>query len=203
MASISRKRLVTALAGLLLVCSVHAAGTTKDIVLERITAPISSPIHTAVSTDAMLVSVLVESPDGTLVPKSTETLFHTGDRFRIKVIASRDAKLSIYNTTPLGEFKPDPIWQGQVVYGQETITPRLVLTNESGSGVEQLHLVLEPQSATGGLIDWIRSWFTDATGKSVGGTKNVRLDTQYTPEATYSLNPMGQGIVNTIRIAHR
>ena len=197
-----RKHCVAGLAAVLFAFSAQAATSTKDVVLERVTAPPVNAAPAAVSTDAMVVSVLLESPDGTLAPKSTETLFHTGDRFRIKVIASRDAKLSIYNTTPRGEFKPEPVWQGQVTVGQETITPRLELTNDSGAGIEQLHLVLEPTAASGGLIEWIRGWFADSKGKAAGQSKDVRLDTQSTPVATYSLNTSGQGIVNTIRIAH-
>lgn len=193
----------------LLTGTAHAAGTTKDIVLDRVLAPVASSSPTtigqAATQDAMVVSVLLESPDGTLSPKSTNTLFRTGDRFRIKVIASRDAKLSIYNTTPLGELKPEPVWQGQVAVGQETISSRLVLTNESGAGSEMLHFVLEPASVSQSVFAWLGNWLDGLKPGSnkAAGSKDVRLDVQNTAVATYTLSQGGQGLVNTIRIAHR
>jgi hypothetical protein len=195
-----------AVLSLLLASAAQAAGSTKDIVLDRVLAPVATTATaTTQAQDAMAVSVLLESPDGTLTPKGTNTLFHTGDRFRIKVIASRDAKLSIYNTTPRGELKPEPVWQGTVVYGQETITPRLAINSDSGTGTEQLHFVLEPAAAPQGVLAWLSNWFDSikpGANKSAA-TKDIRLDVQNTPMATYTLNPNGQGLVNSIRIAHR
>lgn len=172
-----------------------ASAATKDIVLDRVLAPSAS----TAGTDAMVLSVLIESPDGTLTPRSAETLFNTGDRFRIKVSASRDAKLSIYNTTPRGQLKAEPVWQGTVAAGQETITPRMVLTRESGAGTELLHFVLEPAAAPQGAFAWLTGWLAAVKP----GSKDVRLDTQSTGAATYTLNPAGQGVVNTIRMVHR
>ncbi len=189
----------------LLASAAHAATSTKDIVLDRVLAPVAISNPAVQAQDAMAVSVLLESPDGTLSPKSTNTLFRTGDRFRIKVIASRDAKLSIYNTTPRGELKAQPVWQGTIAYGQETITPRLEITNASGAGTEQLHFVLEPVSAPQGVLAWLSNWFDSvnpANSKS-SSTKDVQLDVQNTPVATYTLNQNGQGLVNSIRIVHR
>ena len=199
-----RTQISAAVLSVLLTSAAHAASSTKDVVLDRIAAPAVAS-QTAVPVDAMAVSVLMESPDGTLTPKSTNTLFRTGDRFRIKVVASRDAKLSIYNTTPRGELKAEPVWQGTVAYGQETITPRLALTSESGSGTEMLHFVLEPATVPQGVLTWLTSWVESlkpGASKSAGA-KDVRLDVQNTPYATYTLNQNGQGLVNTIRIAHQ
>lgn len=207
MSKASRLSFSATLLSVLLASTALAADTTKDIVLDRVLAPVasSSATNNAPAQDAMAVSVLLESPDGTLTPKSANTLFRTGDRFRIKVIASRDAKLSLYNTTPLGELKPAPVWQGQVVFGQETITPRLALTNESGAGTELLHFVLEPNAVPQGVLVWLGNWI-DSLKPGAGnatGSKDVRLDEQNTAVATYTLSHSGQGLVNTIRIAHR
>ena len=78
--------------------------------------------------DAMSVSVLLEAPDGSLTPRSTDALFRTGDRFRVKMLGSRDARISLFNTNPRGELGAEPVWRGELRVGQELITPRLALT---------------------------------------------------------------------------
>lgn len=176
-----------------------AAGNTKDIVLDRVFAPVATLAPAApVLGDAMAVSVLLESPDGTLTPKSTDSLFRTGDRFRVKLLASRDAKVSLYNTNPRGETNPSPIWQGTVRVGQDTISPRLALAGNSG--VDQLHILMEPTQETG-MLAWLGNWlrtFKDGSGEG----KDIRLDVQNTPSATYLLNSTGEGLVSTVRIVH-
>lgn len=174
------------------------AVTTKDIVLDRVAAPTRGTVPAAaVATDAMAVSVLLESPDGSLTPKGTDTLFRTGDRFRVKVLASRDAKISLYNTNPKGETNPTPVWQGEVKLGQDTITPRLKL--EGSSGIDQLHVVLEPKQETG-LLVWLTGWLRSFKDGSTN--KDIRLDVQNTPSATYLINASGQGLVSTVSIVH-
>ena len=79
-------------AALFLASAAHAQRAAKDVVLDQVAAPIVMSGATTVRNDAMVVSVLVESPDGTLRPRSTETLFRTGERFRIKVLASREGR---------------------------------------------------------------------------------------------------------------
>jgi hypothetical protein len=182
--------------GLSLACMTAMATSTKDIVLDRVTA--APGAASAATTDAMAVSVLIESPDGSLSPKSTNSLFRTGDRFRVKVLASRDAKVSLYNTNPRGETNPTPLWQGEVTFGQDTISPRLALTGSSG--VDQLHVVLEPRQEPG-VLAWLGNWlrsFKDGPGAA----KDIRLDVQNTPTATYMVNGSGQGLVSTVQIVH-
>lgn len=194
------KFLRIALAAALVAAAVPAAqaATTKDIVLDRVTAPARGTVPAAaVATDAMAVSVLLESPDGSLTPKGTDTLFRTGDRFRVKVLASRDAKVSLYNTNPKGETNPTPVWQGEVKLGQDTITPRLKL--EGNSGIDQLHVVLEPKQETG-LLVWLTGWLRSFKDGST--SKDIRLDVQNTPSATYLINASGQGLVSTVSIVH-
>jgi len=117
MSKASKLYFSAAMLAVLLTSTAHAAGTTKDIVLDRVLTPAVSSITTtnAQTQDAMAVSVLLESPDGTLSPKSTNTLFRTGDRFRIKLLASRSAKVSLYNTNPNGS--PTPSRSGKAKCG--------------------------------------------------------------------------------------
>jgi len=180
----------------LLANTAHAVGTTKDTVLERVQVSVASTqTHTQ---DAMVVSVLLESPDGSLSPKGTNILFHTGDRFRIKLQASRAAKVSLYNTNPNGITNPNPLWQGDVRAGLDTISPRMKL--DSTSGIDQLHIVMEPAQEPN-IFGWLGNWIR--TSKSSDGTaKDIRLDVQNTPSATYLINPRGQGLVNTLQIVH-
>jgi len=189
-----------ALLSVLLASTAQAAGSTKDIVLDRLQAPVSSSgsATTAPAQDAMAVSVLLESPDGTLSPKSTNTLFRTGDRFRIKLLASREAKVSLYNTNPRGETNPQPIWQGEVRVGLDTISPRLALTGTAG--IDQLHIVMEPAQERN-IFSWLGNWFRASKG-SDSSSKDIQLDVQNTPSTTYLLNPNGQGLVNTLKIVH-
>jgi len=167
-------------------------------VLDRVAAPVARPAAAPASNDAMAISVLIESPDGSLASKSTNSLFNTGDRFRIKLLASRNAKVSLYNTNPLGQFNPKPVWQGEMKVGQETITPRLRL--DGNSGVDYLHVVLEPEQAPQGVIAWIGSWLTKEGSEA---PKDIRLDSENSPTTSYLVNQTGQGLVSTIRIVHR
>jgi hypothetical protein len=192
-----------ALLSLLLAASAaHAADTTtKDIVLDRVMTPIAISNPTTPARDAMVISVLLESPDGTLRPKSTNTLFRTGERFRIKLLASRDARVSFFNTNPRGETNPLPIWQGEVKVGLETVSARLALMGTAG--VDQLHIVMEPAQETN-IVTWLGSRLhaIKEGGSSSSSSKDIQLDVQNTPNATYLLNRQGQGLVNTVQIVH-
>lgn len=177
-------------------------GSTKDIVLDRLRSPLVTLSPAAAPAgDAMAVSVLLEAADGTLTPKGLDSVFRTGDRLRVKLLASREAKVSLYNTNPRGETTPTPIWQGQVRPGQETLSPRLALTGTSG--VDQLHVLLEPlpSAQPGGPLAWLTNWLR--AGKDGGAdSKDIRIDVQNTASASYLFNPQGQGLVSTVRIAH-
>jgi len=181
--------------------SAAAAPTTKDIVLLRISTPAAAPAaaQAVQPGDAMAVSVLLESADGTLAPRGTDSVFRTGDRFRVKLLASRSGKVLLFNTTPNGVLQPEPVWQGEVKQGQELVTPRLRL--EGRSGVDLLHVVLEPEPAATGAFRWLNDWL--AAQKSGSASKDIRLDVQNTESATYLLNPQGRGLVTTVSIAHR
>jgi hypothetical protein len=203
MLDLSRRSLVTSavLAALLAASgsAALAAGSTKDIVLDRVAAPAAAaPAAGATATsDAMAVSVLVEAADGTLTPRGTDKMFRTGDRFRVKVLASRDAKIALYNTNPKGVLGKDPVWQGEVKLGQETITPRLRL--DGNSGVDYLHIVMQPAKEEG-IFAWLGNWLSRTKD---GSTKDISLDVQNTDSATYLLNGKGQGLVTTMRIVHQ
>lgn len=170
----------------------------RDIVLDQVAAPapVAGGAAVVASRDAMAVSILVESPDGTLSPRSTNYLFRTGERLRVKVLASRAGKLYVYNTNPAGATSL--VWSGEVQVGQETISPRMVLTGQSGE--DKLHVVLEPtQAPQGGVIVWLNNWLG---GVKSGASRDVQLDTQNTAQATYLVNPMGKGLVTTVRVVH-
>ena len=178
-----------------------AQATTKDIVLLRVSAPPAAQPATqpvAQPGDAMAVSVLLESPDGTLTSRGTDWTFRTGDRLRVKLVASRAGKLWLFNTTPDGVLQPAPVWQGTVRQGQELVTPRMRL--EGRSGLDQLHVVLEPDPAPGeNAYIWLRDWLA----ASAVTAKDIRLDVQNTPTASYLLNPASRGLVSTVNISHR
>lgn len=146
--------------------------------------------------DGMVVSVLEERADGVLLPRSTQMPFQTGQRFRIKVLAPRDGELQVYNTNPLGVTTPTPVWKGQVRAGLETISEPFMLTGNRGE--DQLHVVLAPQNpAQQQNPAWFQSMFSGKT------TKDIRLVTENTQQATYVYNQAGQGSSVTIRIRHQ
>ena len=186
----------------------QAQTSTKDIVLDRITSSARGTAPAAAATsDAMVVSVLLESSEGTLTPRSTDRLFHTGDRFRVKLLTARDGRVALYNTKPDGKLVEKPLWQGQVKRGQELVSPRLRL--DGRSGVDQLHVVLQPLQEARAL-GWLERWLSqsaafakDAAASGADTAKDIVLDVQNTESATYLYNARGQGLVTTIRIAHR
>ena len=176
-----------------------ATAATKDVVLDRIVTPIyaTAPMAVQPASDAMVVSVLVASYDGSLTPRSTNTLFRTGDRIHLKVLTSRDGAIEVYNTTPRGETSRTPIWKGEVRVGEELITPRLLLTGTSGE--DQIHVVLTPSKPDVSIFDWLADILR---GKGKSSRKDVVLDTQSTATSTYIVNTAGQGLTTTIRVAH-
>jgi hypothetical protein len=180
----------------------HAGkATVRDVVLDQVTPQAVAVAAPVVSSDAMAVSILVESADGTLTPRSTNHLFRTGERLRVKVLASRSGKLSVYNTNPAGETKA--VWSGEVQVGQETISPRMVLTGLSGE--DKLHVVLEPKQAPQGVLVWLNGWLGSFKSGGAGvtsGNRDIQLDTQNTPQATYLVSQSGQGLVSTVRVVH-
>lgn len=193
----SRRNLIISLLGCgAAMAAPHAtmaqASATKDIVLDRINRPLE-PATPPVPGDAMSVSVLLESLAGSLQPKPTSAAFKTGDRFRVKILAARDGKISLFNTPPNGKLNLEPIWRGNVTRGLELVTPRLRLDGKKG--VDQLHVLLEPPDS-GPVTGWLASVLG-------GKSKDIRLDVQNTASATYLMNPTGKGLVTTLRITHR
>ncbi len=179
-----------------------ATPETKDIVLDRIrnpaaaAAPAQMQTTTFANGDAMVVTVMQEKSNGSLVPRAVNGQFRTGDRFRVKMLASRDGKVALYNTKPTGELVKEPLWRGDVSRGLEIMSPPMRL--EGNKGTDQLHIVLEPAQETG-VIAWLSSWLnTPLTGAS----KDIRLDVQNTRSDTYLLGLEGKGLLTTLRIKH-
>jgi len=180
----------------------------KDIVLNRINTvqvgnsaatPAVQPVNAVASHhangDAMVVRVLQESGNGGLKPHATNTLFKTGDKFRVKMLASRDGKVALYNTKPTGELVKKPLWRGDVTRGLEIISPSMRL--QGSKGTDQLHIVLEPAvPETSGVVAWLGNWLGSSS-------KDIRLDVQNTPSDTYLLGVAAKGLVTTLRITHR
>lgn len=175
------------------------AKSTKDIVRDLIEEPAPTTGSTAALGDAMAVSVLLEAPDGSLTPKGTDTLFHTGDRFRVRLLISRNARVAFYNTNPKGQTNPAPLWQGEVKAGQETISPRLALTGTAG--IDRLHIVLAPAPEPS-IFAWLGRWLR-LTKEGEAQGKDVHVEVQNTPSTTYLLNAQGEGLVSTVSIVHR
>lgn len=198
-----RHRLALAVLSLAIAVPAMAAGnrTVRDIVLDQVapTAAVGNAPAPVAQNDAMAVSILVESPDGTLTPRSTNQVFRTGERLRVKVLASRSGKLAIHNTNPAGLTKE--IWSGNLQVGQETISPRMVLTGLSGE--DKLHVVLEPSQAPQGMLVWLNNWLSSVKPGGSSGNRDIQLDTQNTAQATYLVNPSGQGLVTTVRVIHK
>jgi hypothetical protein len=176
-----------------------AAPTTKDIVLMRVSTAQSAGAAEVPPGGAMAVSALLESADGSLSPRGTDTLFRTSDRFRVKLVASLSGTLWLCKATPDGVLQPAPVWQGEVRDGQELIRPRMRL--EGRSSVDQLHVLLEPTEPTSPRVHvWLRGWAaidkaaSASAGADKGGktaqAKGIRLDVQNTHTTTYLLNPV-------------
>ncbi|MFN7695320.1 MAG: hypothetical protein ACK5O3_14890 [Burkholderiales bacterium] len=181
-----------------------ALAAPKDIVLDRVQTAAAAPVtsRAAVRSDAMAVSILVESPDGTLTSRSVNTNFRTGERFRVKVVAARDGHIALFNTKPSGETPAAPVWRGPIKAGEELVTPRLRLDGQQGEDL--LHIVLE-QSTPEGTWAWVRRMLgLDEKGMAMpGATKDIVLDVQNTASTTYVVNPRGEGLTTTLTIRHR
>ena len=175
------------------------AATAKDVVLASL-APAPAAENGAAQparADSMVVSVLVEGPFGMLLPRSTDATFVTGERFRIKLLAPRDAEVLFYNTNPAGQTASTPLWRGNIKGGVETLSDMLELSGSSGE--DQLHIVLQPRVPEANPYAWFHNLWGNASGRA---GKDIRLVTESTPQSTYFYNPNGQGGYLTVRIRH-
>lgn len=211
--------------------AVTARASTKDIVLDQVQAPLLAPVPNArPAADAMVVTVLLERPDGSLTPYGAAQPFRTGERFRVKVVTGRDGRIALYNTRPDGVTPSQPVWSGPIRAGQELLTQRLMISGVSGQDL--LHVVLEPTQVEGvsastggasaaaapasaasapsavaagsGVWGWLRRvlGLNEKGLAEPGATKDIVLDTQSTPTGTYVSNPRGDGLTATITIQH-
>lgn len=175
----------------------QTAPRAKDVVLASLT-PANQSVNPAARPDALAVSVLVEGAYNMLVPRSADAPFSTGERFRIKLLSPRDGEVFVYNTNPLGQTSPTPVWKTRVKAGVETISELMQLAGNRGE--DQLHVVLQPLTQPANPFNWFQSVASSgAAGKS---TKDVRLVSENTDQGTYFYNPNGQGGYVTIRIRH-
>lgn len=176
--------------------------TAKDIVLAPLAAQAmpNGSVGPVQSQDGMAVSVLVENPDGTLVPKSTDVNFPNGQRFRLKIFAPRDGEVLVYNTNPAGQTSQAPVWKTTVKAGLESISEPFLLSGTQGEDL--LHVVLQPKVAPPqGTYNWFQAALAaNASGKA---SKDIVLVTENTPQTTFFYNSGGQGGYVTIHFRHQ
>lgn len=174
---------------------VQSAPRAKDVVLASL-APAGAAANAA-RPDALAVSVLIEGPLNMLLPRSVDSPFSTGEKFRIKLLSPRDGEVAIFNTPPIGETNKSPIWRARVKAGVESISELMQLTGNRG--VDQLHVVLLPTGHAGDPF----TAFQVMTANTGSASKDIRLVTENTGQGTYFYNPNGQGGFVTIHIRHQ
>jgi len=161
----------------------------KDIILTSLAKP---PAAAGASPSyGMSVSVLVSGPDGLLTPRATDGIFKTGDRFRLRVLPTRDGTLLISNTDPQNQTKE--LLRVPVRGGLETLIPTepdnlFQLVGQGGDDI--LHLQLYPsnlpQPAPGTLA-----------------SKDIRLVTQSTGSASYVVGESAQPVYARVVVRHQ
>lgn len=161
----------------------------KDIVLTSLAKP-PAPA-TPASNYGMSVSVLISGHDGLLTPRSTEGVFRTGDKFRLRVLPTRDGTIVISNTDPKNQTRE--LLRLPVRGGLETLVPAepdnlFQLVGEAGDDVLHLQLFPSnlPQPAQGALL-----------------SKDIRLVTQSTGSASYVVGETTQPIYTRIVVRHQ
>lgn len=182
----------------------------KDIVLSTLATEAASPQQAnaapAVAAarkpgDALVVSVLVPNKLGMLEPRPANTVFRTGDEFRLKLLSPRDGEILIYNTPPGREMGREPIWKTSIKGGQELVSAQFQLTGNRGD--DQLHVVLKPKDPPSDMFAWLTGLFKGTGSGAVTG-KDIRLVDESTNSASYFYNPTGQsGAVATILVKHQ
>jgi hypothetical protein len=141
--------------------------------------------------EAIVVSVLIANPDGTLAPRAANQQFRTGERFKVRVQTSQDGTLLLTNITPRGE-------QRELLRIQASAQGELLLPREPGTlfeltgnaGEDQLIVTLLPQG------------MPSAKGLVSLGAKDIRLAVEHTQSASYLTQERGQPIQTVIRISH-
>lgn len=183
--------LALSISSLPLLATAAAPPKAKDIILTRLSNPVPTTTPTQSSTYGMSVSVLVVGQDGLLMPRATDTVFKTGDRFRLRILPTLDGTIVISNTDPQNQTRE--LVRVPVRAGLETLIPAepdnlFQLVGQSGDDI--LHLQLYPNSlpqpAVGGLA-----------------SKDIRLVTQSTGSASYVVGQANQPVYTRVVVRHQ
>lgn len=141
--------------------------------------------------EAIVVSVLVANPDGTLAPRAANQNFRTGERFKVRVQTTQDGTLLLANVTPRGEHREllriQAAAQGELLLPRE---PGTLFELTGDAGEDQLIVTLLPQG------------WPSAKGAVSLGAKDIRLAVEHTQSASYLTQERGQPIQTVIRISH-
>lgn len=121
--------------------------------------------------DGMIVSLLIDSPDGVLKPYPTSQGVQFQQTFRLKFTSSRNGEVSIFQVTQAGKMNPQPIFTEKIKYGQETISQRIFIN--PATQTKALLIVFYPKNATAeSALSWAQESF-NATPQKTSETIKV------------------------------
>jgi hypothetical protein len=146
--------------------------------------------------DGMIVSLLIDSPDGVLKPYPTSQVVQFQQAFRLKFTSSRNGDLSIFQVTQAGKMNSQPIFTEKVKYGQETISPRIFIN--PATQTKALLIVLHPKNTSqDSALSWAQQGFS-ATPQKAAETMKVF----HSSVSSYlvNANPKVSGVFATLLI---
>ena len=179
--------------------SIAQSINTKDLVLALVSRQnsVTNPIPAQYkSLDAMIINVLEDSPSGVLKPFPTHYVVHYQQAFRLKMIASRNGEVEIFQLTQDGKLNPKAIFTESIKYGQETISQRIFVNPNTQT--KALILSFKPKELLGSSSDrWVQKLLsTDAKQLS------EYLRTQHSNVSTYIVNTSAKeaGVLATVLV---
>ena len=158
---------------------------TKDLVLALVSRQnsVSNPIPAQYkSLDAIIINVLEDSPNGVLKPFPSHHVVRYQQAFRLKMIASRNGEVEIFQLTQDGKLNPKAIFTETIKYGQETISQRIFINPNTQT--KALIVSFKPKELLGSSSDgWTQKLLnTDAKQLS----EYLRM--QHSSASTYIVN---------------
>lgn len=154
---------------------------TKAIVIDQIQATARGGAMDQAKGDAMVVSLLEETPDGVLRPYLGPAEIAKDARFRVKVLSSRSGRVELFQSEEPNLGLLLPLLELQAIQGEEVISPRLNIDSHRN---HYLQLVLRP-SPRDGIFE---------------GFNAMASSSYQTPGTAYVYNPRGEGLIVTLRI---
>lgn len=158
---------------------------TKDLVLALVTRQnsVTNPIPAQYKLlDAMIMNVLEDSPNGVLKPFPSHHAVRFQQAFRLKMIASRNGEVEIFQLTQDGKLNPKAIFTETIQYGQETVSQRIFINPSTQT--KALIVSFKPKELLGSSSDgWTQKLLnTDAKQLS----EYLRM--QHSSVSTYIVN---------------